>query len=128
MGEGKTSRAAQMSGDIGKVFRINEAALQAAVVELARHTGWLIMHQRPAQVRPGRWITPTTGDVGFPDLVLAHPTRGVLFVELKTAVGRVSPEQHKWHAVLRAAGQEVHVWRPANISEIRQRLQGENNG
>ena len=115
-----------MSGDIGKVFRINEAALQAAVIELARLHGWLVMHQRPAQVRPGRWITPTTGDIGFPDLVLAHPSRGVIFAELKTAVGRVSAEQQKWIATLKAAGCEVHVWRPSDIQTIRQRLENRN--
>lgn len=114
--------------DIGKVFRINEAALQAAVIELARWGGWRVMHQRPAQVRPGRWVTPVTGDVGFPDLVLAHITRGVIFAELKTAIGKVSPEQRAWHDVLRAAGCEVHIWRPSDIASIRTRLLGDNNG
>ena len=113
--------------DIGKVFRINEAALQAAVIELARMTGWKVMHQRPAQIRPGKWVTPVTGDVGFPDLVLAHPSRGVIFAELKTAIGKVSPEQRLWHDTLKAGGAEVHVWRPADISTIRQRLQGDTN-
>lgn len=67
----------------------SESAFQAQVVQLAQTFGWMVQHTRPAK-QGDRWLTPITGDIGFPDLVLAHPVRGVLFVELKTDKGAVS--------------------------------------
>jgi hypothetical protein len=37
---------------------------------------------------------------------------GVLFVELKSAAGRVDPGQRAWLDELAAAGEQVRVWRP----------------
>ena len=110
------------SDDIGKVFKINEKALQNAVIELAHLFGWLVHHTRPAQMPSGRWATPIQGDAGFPDLVLVrgHDT---IFVELKSAIGRTSDKQDAWIAALREAGQEVHIWRPRDITDIKNRLQ-----
>ena len=51
---------------------------------------------------------------GFPDLVIAGP-RGVLFRELKTQRGKVTPEQQRWLDALTAAGQNAAVWRPASL-------------
>jgi hypothetical protein len=48
---------------------------------------------------------------GFPDLVVAGQG-GVLFRELKTQIGRLSPEQIRWQERLFAAGADVAVWRP----------------
>ena len=110
--------------DIGKVFKINEAALQNAVIELAKLYGWLVHHTRPAQMPSGRWATPIQGHAGFPDLVLVRPPE-TIFVELKSAIGRTSDKQDQWIAALCEAGQEVHVWRPANITEIKRRLSHE---
>jgi hypothetical protein len=103
---------------------LSEAEFQETVIEVARLTGWRIYHARPAQVRPGKWVTAFTGDAGFPDLLLAHDTRGVLFAELKTDRGHTSPEQEKWLFTLRAAGAEAHLWRPRDMETILDRLQG----
>lgn len=103
-------------------LKISETSFQSAVLELARIYGWRVFHARPSQTRNGRWITAMAGDAGFPDLVLAHPTRGVLFAELKTAIGRVSPQQTEWATVLTAAGAEYHLWRPRDIQRIKERL------
>ncbi len=91
---------------------MTEAEFQQSVVELARWTGWLMFHDHDS-----RRNTP-----GFPDLVLAHPTRGVIFAELKTATGRLRPEQSRWLEVLAHAGCETHVWRPADMPAITERL------
>lgn len=50
---------------------------------------------------------------GFPDLVIAGPG-GVLWVELKSATGRLSPEQETWRRALRGAGQVWCCWQPAD--------------
>ena len=100
----------------------SEAEFQKAVITLAKLHRWKVMHTQPAQIRPGRWITPNTGDQGFPDLVMVHPTRGTIFVELKAPKGVVSDAQWEWINTLEDAGQEVHVWRPKDLDKISQRL------
>lgn len=107
--------------NIGEVFKVNEKALQNAVVELAKLYGWRVHHTRPAQMPSGKWATPIQGHAGFPDLVLLRPPE-ILFVELKSAIGRTSPQQDEWLADLTAAGLEVHLWRPRDISTIKERL------
>lgn len=100
----------------------SEAEFQKAVITLAKLHGWRIMHTQPAQVRPGRWITPNTGNQGFPDLCLSHPYRGTIFVELKTNKGVVSELQWDWINTLEDSGQEVHIWRPKDLEKISTRL------
>ena len=53
---------------------------------------------------------------GFPDLVLVSTRQGrILFRELKTDKGRVSPDQRKWIDGLTAAGGDAGVWRPEDL-------------
>src|SRR5438093_187268 len=76
---------------------------------------------RAAQAHPRRV------NAGFPDWVLAHPGHErVIYAELKTEIGRVSPEQRRWLDVLTASGHEVHVWRPRDLlrGDIRDVLRG----
>lgn len=76
--------------------RMSEAALQSAILEMAALLGWLCMHLRSARTKDG-WRTAVEGNgaAGYPDLTLA---RGgfLIFAELKSATGRVSPEQQRW--------------------------------
>jgi hypothetical protein len=51
----------------------SEAEFQKTVITLAKLHRWKVMHTQPAQVRAGRWITPNTGDQGFPDLSHGSP-------------------------------------------------------
>jgi len=104
------------------VSEVSEAEFQKAVITLAKLHRWKVMHTQPAQIRPGKWITPNTGDQGFPDLVMVHPARGTIFVELKATKGVVSDAQWDWINTLEDAGQEVHVWRPKDLEKISQRL------
>lgn len=85
---------------------MTEAQLQAAVIDAAHMFGWLVHHVKPARTPDGKWLTRIQGDAGFPDLVLARAGE-VLFVELKSATGRVRPEQSTWLDHLGGL-----VWRP----------------
>jgi hypothetical protein len=101
----------------------SEAEFQKAVITLAKLHRWKVMHTQPAQIRAGRWITPNTGDQGFPDLVMVSTCgRGTIFVELKAPKGVVSNTQWEWINALEDAGQEVHVWRPKDLEKISARL------
>lgn len=98
------------SGAAGSILA--ETDWQLRVTDAARLHGWKHCHTRKAHVRKGRVATPTSVK-GWPDLVLWHPIRGeVLFVELKTDVGRMSVEQAEVLASLASAGAKVAVWRP----------------
>jgi hypothetical protein len=100
-------------------MKVSEAAFQQVVIDVARWHGWKVFHPLPAQNARGRWRTAQAGDTGFPDLVLAHPKRGVIFAELKSAMGKLSDRQQAWIDTLRQAGAEVYVWRPADIEQIK---------
>ena len=97
---------------------MTEAQLQASVIELAQLLGWRVAHFRPARTEAG-WRTAVAGDgKGFPDLLLTK--RGyLLFAELKSARGRLSPEQEEWLADLALVGHGIGpvralVWTPAD--------------
>ena len=101
---------------------MKESTFQSSVIMLAKLHGWLVMHTRAVEIRPGVWKTPLQGHAGYPDLTLAHSTRGIIFAELKSDIGRVSSMQKAWHETLSAAGAEVHVWRPKDLQDISARL------
>jgi hypothetical protein len=75
------------------------------VAEAKRH-GWLCYHTYDS-----RRCEP-----GFPDWVFIRER--VLWVELKSADGKVSIKQAKWGAALVRAGQTWVVWRPADWQTI----------
>lgn len=87
-----------------------EESFQAAVIDLARHAGWLVWHAYDS-----RRSSP-----GFPDLTLVNPPAGrVIFAELKTQRGRVRPEQRTWlWALEKCPSVEVALWRPSQWDEI----------
>ncbi len=90
---------------------MTEAALQRAVLELAKRLGWRSACFRPAQVRAGRFVTPVGGDgAGWPDLALVRGP-ALIFAELKVDGGYPKPHQRAWHEALREAGQTVYVWK-----------------
>jgi len=129
---------------------ISEKDFAKWLEELLEIYGYKWVHFRPARVRRGGkeiYETPYTGHKGFVDYVIAHEEKKrLLFVELKSEEGRVSPEQERWIEVLREcvrqitytpieiakkriAGQitlvpsfEVYIWRPSDRDKIEEIL------
>ncbi len=91
----------------GTVPPESEAHFQAAIVDLARRLGWLVYHTHDSR----------RSQAGFPDLFMVRGEHA-LAAELKSATGRLSPEQTEWIARLRMAGIDAHVWRPADKAKI----------
>ena len=90
--------------DIG----ITEKQFERQVKELADLFGWLYHHT---------WLI-IHSPAGFPDCVLVRDNR-VIFAELKSEKGKLSPAQEVWLEKLRATGQaEVYLWRPADFDDI----------
>lgn len=95
---------------------ITEAQFQRQVVQLARLLGWLVYHTRDSR----------GSDAGYPDLTMVRGRR-VVYAELKSARGRVKPEQAVWATALAAVGGavECYLWRPGDWDQIQQVLSRE---
>ena len=89
---------------------VTEKAFQAHIVKYARNRGWFVYHTYDS-----RKCEP-----GFPDLVLVRDN--VLFRELKSEKGRVTPTQKAWGDALTGAGADFAVWKPSMIREIYKEL------
>ncbi|PFG19853.1 VRR-NUC domain-containing protein [Serinibacter salmoneus] len=85
---------------------MSEDALQTQVLRIAAVLGWRAYHTHDSR----------RSQKGFPDLTLVHRASGrLVFRELKSAKGRLRPEQRDWLDDLRAAGVDAGVWRPADL-------------
>jgi VRR-NUC domain len=91
----------------------SEDDFQRFVTETATLYGWRWAHFRTAMVG-GRYVTPQSGDKGFPDLVLVRDGV-VLVVELKSEDGRFRPGQREWLAALGPYGR---CWRPRDKQAV----------
>ena len=87
---------------------MTEAELQRTVVEAAHLFGWITYHTHDSR----------RSEPGFPDLVLAHPLRGVKFLECKREKGKLSAGQVQWLETLAAGGADALVVRPSNLDDI----------
>jgi hypothetical protein len=90
---------------------VREKQWQEQVVELATYCRWEHFHAYDMR----------RSDAGWPDLVLCRPPE-LIFAELKTDGGRLTPAQQGWLGRLAASGQEVYVWRPRDFEEVYARL------
>lgn len=93
---------------------IPEKQFQRDIQKLLDIHGWTSYHAAD-NIPRGGWIANIRP--GFPDLTAVRAGR-LIFAELKTETGRVSPAQLDWHEQLRAAGVEVFIWRPSDMEEI----------
>jgi len=82
---------------------MTEKKLQQCVTDLAALMGWLTYHTHDSR----------RSQPGFPDLTLVRDGR-LIFVELKSAKGRLTPEQIGWLKVLGETPADVYVWRPCD--------------
>ena len=103
---------------------VNERQFQDQVIAMAILYGWKVHHVRPGMTANGRWMTHVQGHTGFPDLVLAHKERGLIFAELKAQKGRLEDDQIDWLRTIDATGAECYVWRPDDWPFIQRRFLG----
>jgi hypothetical protein len=97
---------------------MTEAHLLTAVLDLCKLLHLRVAHFRPARTDRG-WRTAVQGDgAGWPDLVIVGPG-GVIYRELKTDRGRISPVQADWLVALVDAGQDAGTWRPEDLASRR---------
>ena len=80
---------------------LTEADLQAAIADLAAVLGWRSYHTFDSR----------RSNAGFPDLCLWRDHR-LIFAELKSAKGKLTPEQEATLDSLMLTAGELHVWRP----------------
>lgn len=76
---------------------MKEAAIEAQMVRMVHDRGGLCL----------KWVSP--GNNGVPDRIVITPEGRVIFVELKTETGRLSPVQIMQHARLRSRHAEVRT-------------------
>ena len=94
-----------------------EGAFQKDLVEYAVSCGWMVYH-----VGNTRGPTPVVYGPGFPDLVMAR-TGNIIFAELKSPTGCMSPAQRDWAAELLGLRRKnewprVYCWRPRDWDQI----------
>ena len=95
------------------VLAMTEAELRQAVVDLAHFLGWRVFSLPIAKTR-----RPVKDAVGYPDLTLARDKR-VVWIELKTDRGVLSPDQQAWMRDLPV----MLVIRPGDIPSLAAVLQ-----
>ncbi len=112
---------------------LSEAALQREVINLARSLGWgVTLSARKAMLAEaaqyGVEAPPLDGLVfhpryslgsepGWPDLTLIRRhDRRLLFAELKSEKGVLSPRQAEVLMLLRACDLEVRLWHPSDLA------------
>ena len=88
-------------------FPITEKDFLQQVKDLALLCGWRSYHTW------GSFHSPS----GFPDLVLVRSDR-LIFAELKSDKGKVSPDQTAWQEALAGTGNDVYLWRPSEWDSI----------
>ncbi len=90
------------------LVKMSEREFQAQIRALSTVLGWLDYHTWSAM----------HSTAGFPDTVLVKPPR-VIFAELKTENGKITPHQQFWLDMLRLCpGIETYLWRPSDWNTI----------
>jgi hypothetical protein len=93
---------------------MTEKELSQSLVNAARTMGWRVY----------RTWNSIHSPKGFPDLTMVRGDR-LIFAELKTEKGKVTPDQQGWIDALSVLGNgrcEVYLWRPSDIESAYQVL------
>jgi hypothetical protein len=91
----------------GSTFTQSERSFMDSVVKYAEVMGWSAYHTHDSR----------RSQAGLPDLILRRRPR-VVWAELKSERGRLTPAQREWIADLRACGQEAYIWRPSMWKDV----------
>ena len=83
--------------------RQSEADLHDQILSECRRRAWPVVHSRMDR--------PTTSAVGTPDFVIALPKGRTLWIEAKTAHGKLTMEQRTWLFWLQKLGHRAFVVR-----------------
>ena len=105
----------------------SELHFEGQIMRLARIYGWCGRHEHSSE--GSRGIHTLAHDAhrcgwGWPDWVFVKPGRPPKFRELKTDIGRLTRDQKFWQGLLKSAGADVGVWRPADMPRIAEELAG----
>jgi hypothetical protein len=97
---------------LSDVIKLTEKQWSQQVVDYAKLRGWLCY----------RTWTSIHSPAGYPDLTMVRD--GVLvFAELKTEKGKVTPSQQEWlDALTRHPMVSVYLWRPSDWLEVLEAL------
>ena len=100
-------------------LEMTEEQFLLRVTSQAEDLGWKWIHQRPARLANGGWVTPVQGNgaKGWLDVTLWRGRR-LIIAELKTDRGRVSADQELRLEELRQTPAEVYLWRPRDQDQI----------
>ncbi len=90
---------------------VTEKIFQLQVIGYAHLRKWKVYHTFDSR----------RSEPGFPDLFMVRGKR-IIFAELKTTKGKLSPPQEEWLAALVQAPCEVYVWTPTHWNQIEDAL------
>lgn len=100
---------------MNSALKPTEAEFQKTVIDAATTLGWKVHHETfSLGTKPG-----------YPDLTLAHPNHGVLWLELKGPRGKIYPEQQEWCDWLQHCGQKSYILRWDQWDVVEALLKGE---
>lgn len=85
---------------------MSEAELQRLVEQACARLGLLCYHTYDSR----------RSEPGYPDCTIVGSR--IIFRELKSRDGKLSPEQQRWGSRIERAGGDWAVWRPADWSSI----------
>jgi hypothetical protein len=90
---------------------LSERQFQRQVEDALRLFGWRFYHT---------WNSFNSAR-GFPDVIAVRPPRAVA-LELKSAKGKVTPDQQAWVTAMAESGIEAGIWRPEDWDEFAELL------
>lgn len=96
----------------------DEDAYLTGLLDAANLGGWRVHHDRRSD------LAITQGSPGFPDILAAHPGRGLVIAWEVKDRGHATADQAGWLAALRAGGIDARVIRPDDYTAAVELLLG----